>query len=95
MAAPADIRPLAKKQRTYDQEICMEEEHGNQHAVISPRHICSEWDQYDKDEDGNIEPENVWINDLHIMKLTVVFDPEEGKYEKCYYKKDKLREEFF
>jgi hypothetical protein len=83
MAAPADIHPLAKKQRTDNQEIYMEEEHSDPHPVIRTRHVCGKRNQDNKDEDGNIEPEDGWINDPLVMKLAVVFDPEEGKYQKC------------
>ena len=73
----------------------MEEDHCDYHPIINPRYIRGKWDQDDEDEGGDIEPEDGWINNPEIMELAVVFDPEEGKYEKCNNKKDKLREEFF
>lgn len=91
MIAPADIHPLAKKQRTNDQEIYMEEEHGDHYPVISPRDIRGKWDQDNEDKNSDIEPEDGWINNPEIVELAVVFDPEEGKYQECDDKKDKLR----
>jgi hypothetical protein len=61
---------------TNNQNIDMEEQHGNQDIGVISSYIGGEWYKDDRTQEENVNPEQSGINSADEMELTMMIQPE-------------------